>query len=159
MLLLYFLRKYNKICSGANGGDHIANGASYRVMWRAGGALEAYIYTPTNQSPNFMNETQSISNNEYGLSVWRGKAFAVAGQWTNITITAVINSSNGTPDGVIGLTINNLTLSSNKINWGNNVFNIEGLMMHTFFGGSDTTWATPSEQTVFFKDFIVDTSF
>jgi hypothetical protein len=143
---------------GANGGNHIANGASYRVMWRAGGALEAYVYTPTNQSPDFMNATKSISNNEYGLSLWRGSASAIAGKWTNITITAVINSSNSTSDGVISLTVNNITSSFNKINWGSSAFNIEGLMMHTFFGGSDESWATPTEQVVLFKDFVVDTS-
>jgi hypothetical protein len=144
---------------GANGGNHIADGASFRVMWRAEGALEAYVYTPTNQSPDFMNATKSISNNEYGLSVWRGSAYAIAGEWTNITITAVMNSSNGTSDGIIGLTVNNVALSFNKFNWGSNAFNIEGLMMHTFFGGSDASWATPTEQAVLFKDFVVDTSF
>lgn len=144
---------------GANGGNHIANGASFRIMWRARGVLEAYIYTPTNQSQDFMNATKSIKNNKYGLSVWRGRGVAVAGQWTHITITAIMNSFNDNGNGVIGLTINNLTLSFNKINWGSSDLNIEGLMMHTFFGGSDTSWRTPTEQTVLFKDFVVDTSF
>jgi hypothetical protein len=128
-------------------------------MWRAKGVLEAYVYTPTNQSADFLNETKSISNNEYGLSLWRGNISVSPGQWNTITITAIMNTASDTSDGVIGLTVNNVTLLSNKINWGSNAFNIEGLMMHTFFGGSDPNWATPTKQVVLFKDFVVDTVF
>ncbi len=40
--------------------------------------------------------------------------------------------------------------------WTNNISTmkyINGLMMHTFFGGNDITWATPVEQSIMFKDF------
>lgn len=31
---------------GASGGNHIKTGASFRLMWRANGSSEAYLYVP-----------------------------------------------------------------------------------------------------------------
>ena len=140
---------------GANGGEHIDNGASFRLMWRDKGELEAYVYVPTNQSTNFIDKTQAITNNEYGVSLWRGRFNITAGSWTNISLVVVMNTATDKYDGVISLTVNNITTTFDQMYWGDSHLDIAGLMMHTFFGGSDSSWATTTDQTVSFKNFQV----
>ena len=142
---------------GAHGGNNISDGASFRLMWRAGGRLEAYVYIPVNQTADFVNATRCVRNQNFGLSLWRGVTSITTGQWTNITVIAQMNSKTGTADGVIGLVVNNVTMIYNKVNWGDGPLKIQGLMMHTFFGGSDASWATPISQNVYFKDFSATT--
>lgn len=143
---------------GAHGGQNIPDGASFRLMWRAGGQLEAYVYMPMNETAEFVNATRRIRNQNFGRSLWRGVASITTDQWTNISIIANMNSKTGVADGVIGLIVNNITMMYNKVNWGNGPFQIQGLMMHTYFGGLDASWATPITQHVYFKDFSATTS-
>lgn len=143
---------------GANGGVHDVDKSSFRVMWRINGTLEAYLYIPNNQDVSFQNQSGLVINKEFGTSLWRGMFRLKPGSWNNIKISASMNNDNNIFDGSIGMAVNNVSLSFNKINWGVSNLNIEGLMMHTFFGGSDATWATPVNQYLYFKNFIVQTS-
>lgn len=142
---------------GANGGNHNVNGSSFRIMWRENGDLEAYLYTQAKQNVQFYNQSGLVDNNEYGTSLWRGMFTLQPNSWNTITLKASINSDKDVFNGHIGLTVNNVTKTFNEMNWGNPNINIEGLMMHTFFGGSDATWATPVDQHLYFKDFNITT--
>lgn len=139
---------------GSNGGDHIPNGASARLMWRTGGLLEAYLYYSGNQVSELENEPGYITNNDFGVSLWRGSFRAQAGNWTDITLRVKSNSFKKN-DGYIGLTVNNVTMEFNRMMWSVNALPINGIMCHTFFGGQDVTWSTPIDQYAHFKDFSV----
>lgn len=139
---------------GSNGGDHIPNGASIRLMWRTGGLLEAYLYASGNQVPKLENEPGYITNNDFGVSLWRGSFSAEAGKWTDITLRVKSNSFKKN-DGYIGITVNNVTKEFNKMMWTVNALPINGIMAHTFFGGQDISWSTPLAQYAYFKDFSV----
>jgi hypothetical protein len=140
---------------GANGGEHSANGSSCRLMWREKGELEAYLYIPQEQHEDFASQPGVVLNKEYGASLWRGVFQAVPRVWNNVTMKIVMNTKSDLHDGLLSLTINNTTMAYEKLNWGVPDLNIQGLMMHTFFGGSDNSWATPSDQYAYFKDFAV----
>jgi hypothetical protein len=103
----------------------------------------------------FIDKTQAITNNEYGVSLWRGRFNITAGSWTNISLVVVMNTATDKYDGVISLTVNNITTTFDQMYWGDSHLDIAGLMMHTFFGGSDSSWATTTDQTVSFKNFQV----
>lgn len=141
---------------GANGGNHFRDGASFRVMWRADGAAEAYLYLPKQPNKSFYSQPGYINNDQYGESLWRHQFKFKANVWNTITLVAKINQV-GRSDGSISLIINDNAKTFNGIVWteSKSVQYINGLMMHTFFGGNDVTWATPIEQNIYFKDFKV----
>ncbi|CEJ00214.1 hypothetical protein RMCBS344292_14276 [Rhizopus microsporus] len=39
-----------------------------------------------------------------------------------------------------------------------NTGHVVGIMFHTFFGGSDSTWRTPKDQYSYFKNFVLKVS-
>lgn len=141
---------------GANGGNHLQDGSSFRIMWRAGGAAEAYLYLPRQPNTTFYEQKGYIYNDQYGESLWRGYLTFELGIWNNVTLFVKVNTPNKT-NGIIRLTINNITQEVNNVVWinSNKQQAVNGLMMHTFFGGNDATWATPTEQNVYFKNFVV----
>jgi hypothetical protein len=141
---------------GANGGNHLQNGSSFRLMWRANGAVEAYLYIPKQSKKSFYKQPGYVYNDESGESLWRGLFTFQVNIWNKITLVAKMNKPQKA-DGSISLTINNIKRKFDGIIWMNSPSQqyINGLMMHTFFGGGDTSWATPREQSVSFKDFQV----
>lgn len=141
---------------GANGGNHLNNGASFRVMWRANGVAEAYLYIPTQTTKELYNQPGYVYNDQHGDSLWRGQFKFQTSTWNMVTLTAKINTI-GSADGTLGLTINNDARTLSSIIWANTATHqyINGLMMHSFFGGNDTTWASPIEQNIYFKDFKI----
>jgi hypothetical protein len=141
---------------GANGGNHFQDGSSFRLMWRANGAAEAYLYIPKQSKQSFYKQPGYVYNNESGESLWRGLFKFQVNIWNTVTLVAKMNNPNKA-DGSISLTINNIMRKFDGFIWINSPSKqyINGLMMHTFFGGSDTSWSTPMEQSVYFKDFQV----
>jgi hypothetical protein len=61
----------------------------------------------------------------------------------------------GANNGLLSIAINNVSMSYGDMIWREENLMINGLMMHTFFGGNDPSWATPKVQQVRFKDFVV----
>lgn len=148
---------------GASGGNHINYGYSYRVAWKQYGQVEAYLYIPTNQSQDLILEPEYIKNDLYGDSLWRGFTNFTKDKWYTITMYIKLNTfSKNTPiispnyDGIISLKINNTTRIYNKLVWStkSNLL-INGIMMDSFFGGSDVSYATINTTYIYFNNFKV----
>lgn len=141
---------------GASGGKHMKDGSSFRVMWREGGAAEAYVYLPRQPNITMYQQPGYINNGPYGESLWRGQFAFRTDVWNNITLLLKVNTP-GKADGIIALTINNITQRTDGVLWidDKKQYKVSGLMMHTFFGGSDASWATPMEQNIYFRNFRV----
>lgn len=145
-------------------------------MWRTGGLGELYTYLPpdfdANQAvcdiPPF-----STCNDVYGASVGRGSFNWTAGGRTTMSQRVRLNDvgqSNGELELFVGgqsvVNVGGLVLTNSTTG------RIRGMQMQTFFGGeyrpkpyrmrhsyaalgSDSSWATPVDQDVYFSDFSV----
>ncbi|WRT68559.1 uncharacterized protein IL334_005536 [Kwoniella shivajii] len=141
-----------KGCSGGNETDG-STCFSTRLMWRPNGAGEVYAYIPTSQK-NFCSQSQVTCNSDYGTSLARGSFSFVTGQWQTIQLLVVLNEV-GTANGVVelwyngvqALQFNNLVLRTSA-----NLASVGGLFFSTFFGGDDSSWATPTDQFVYFRN-------
>jgi hypothetical protein len=139
---------------GAQDSNHMDDGASCRVMWREYGLAEAYLYV-NQQEPEFYKLPGYLNSKPYGESMYRGFAKFVSGDWVNVVLRIKLNTV-GQNDGILQISINNRTLTYDKMNWRNNdAVKITGVLMHSFFGGSGDSWATPKEQKVLFSKFTV----
>lgn len=129
-------------------GGHIPDGTdgfSTRYMWRSKGAGEVYAYLPTSR--------------EHGSSLGRGSWTWPTGRWTCVEQEVRLNDpgkSNGSVrvmlDGKQVLHDQTLTYRSSSS------LKIDGLFFSTFFGGGDSTWATPRDQYADFADFKLSAS-
>lgn len=140
----------------ASGGNHLKDGSSFRVMWRAGGVAEAYVYLPQQPNQIIYQQPGYVYNGQYGESIWRGQFTFRTNIWNNVTLSLKVNTPNKA-DGVMSLTVNNITRLVDGVLWiiSKKQQTVNGLMMHTFFGGNDASWATPLEQNIYFRNFIV----
>jgi hypothetical protein len=137
-------------------GNRPVNGASARVMWRESGDAEAYLYVGK-QTQEFYRLPGYVYNDVYGESIGRGFVSFIAGEWNNVTMHIKLNTV-GVTDGLLELSINNKTFTYKNMTWRNDDNEkINGVMMNSFFGGSDVSWATPTEQIVYFANFTVTT--
>ncbi|WP_045876786.1 polysaccharide lyase [Pseudofrankia sp. DC12] len=139
---------------GLFGGDHVAggnipdgsNGLSTRYMWRAGGAGEVYAYLPSSQV--------------HGTNIGTGSWSFPPGQWVTMQQRVRLNTP-GKADGSItvwmdgrqALRVDNLLFRDSAS------LQIDGLFFSTFFGGADTTWASPTDQYADFADFQVSSNY
>lgn len=141
---------------GANGGNHIDNGFSARFMWRSGGDAEVYLYLPNNQKNEY--HQQIISNNDYGDYLWRSVFKFQQSQWNNISLCITLNTPQSY-DGVLEAQINNITMNITNLMWTPNpTLKINGIMMNTFYGGNDPTWAPKDTMYSYFKNFTIKTT-
>lgn len=126
--------------SGGEAADG-SGGFSMRLMWRRGGALEAYAY---------------VANSPTGeaASIGRGSAFAMPGRWASISIELRMNQPEK-DDGVLRLWVDGVQrIERRDLAYRRNAdLGIDGLMFSSFFGGNDRSWATPREQYIDFADF------
>lgn len=120
------------------------DGFTTRFMWRTGGAGEAYPFLPTSCPSD---------GTELGKGNWLFKGDS---QWHTVQQKCVLNdvgASNGLIqvwyDGVLVLNTNNLYFRST------NLLQIDGVIFQTFFGGGDTSWATPVTTYADFANFSV----
>jgi len=142
---------------GASGGNHDINGHSFRLAWKSNGIGEVYLYVPQNQNTDYYNQEGYVSNDIYGDSLWRGVFQFYKNKWNTIIISSSLNTfQDGIPmnDGKLELTINNITKYFNHLKWTEDPSHkINGIMMDTFFGGSDVSWATPITTWSYFRNF------
>lgn len=139
---------------GAQDSNHMDDGASCRIMWRSKGAAEAYLYVPQ-QSPEFYNQPGYFDNEPYGYSLYRGFNTFVPNEWNDVVMRIKLNTV-GQSDGILQVSINNKTMSYDKMVWRKNeTMLINGITMHSFFGGSDDSWATPVQQNIYFSKFTL----
>jgi hypothetical protein len=141
---------------GAYDGNKLPDGSSSRTMWRSKGEAEAYLYIGS-QIKEFYQLQGYRYNDMYGESVERGFSKFKSGEWNTVIMHIKLNNI-GQNDGILELTVNENTFTFTKMNWrDNSTETINGIMMNSFFGGSDVTWATPIEQKIYFRDFVVYT--
>ncbi|KAI0034993.1 hypothetical protein K488DRAFT_83455 [Vararia minispora EC-137] len=163
---LYF-GKTEQAARSCSGGSRNTECASVRLMWRSNGAAEFYTYLP---SPSVSSQfdankalcsvaPQSDCNAVYGASVGRGAFSWQAGQWNNVAMRVRLND-NGQANGEIELFYNGVS----KINVGGLIIaaskdstpvRAQGIMSQMFFGGSDSSWASPKDQSIHVSDFSV----
>ncbi|KAH8828439.1 polysaccharide lyase family 14 protein [Flagelloscypha sp. PMI_526] len=128
---------------GCSGGSqpHGDDCFSTRLMWRASGSGEVYAYMPT---PNNICSSKSIScNDDFGVSISRGSVHG-------IRITLFADIANGQIqlyfNDVLALKQTDLQLRSSTSLTAN------GLFFSTFFGGSDSSWATPDTTFTYYRN-------
>jgi hypothetical protein len=117
-----------------------SNGLSTRYMWRSGGRGEMYAYLPT-------SATQ-------GTSLGRGNWTFTPGPWHEIEQAVDLNVP-GHADGRIRVWFDRKMVldETGLVFRTTDSLKIEGLFFSTFFGGSDSSWATPVSTYVDFADF------
>jgi hypothetical protein len=118
------------------------NGLSTRLMWRSGGAGELYAYLP--------------SSERVGTSFERGAWHWQPGHWHTIVESVSLNDPGG-ENGSIRVVVDERAVVelSDVVFRTTSTLMIEGIFFSTFFGGSDTSWASPRDQHVDFAGFCV----
>lgn len=145
-------------CSGGRQEDR-DDCFSIRMMWRTDGAGEAYNYLPTSvtQPASYANAApKTVLNAAYGDSVGRGSFYFAGGAWTTVSQRIKLNdigAQNGElqifVNGVSKINLSGLTLRTKSAT----VF--RGIQAQTFFGGHTTEYASPQDQSAWFKDWSV----
>jgi hypothetical protein len=126
-------------------GQHIpdgTNGFSTRYMWRTDGAGEVYAYLPTSQ--------------QHGTSLGRGCWTFTPGRWTQLHQRITLNTP-GLANGRITVWQDDrLVLDHPGLAFRTTPdLHIDGLFFSTFFGGDDSSWASPTDQHADFADFTL----
>jgi hypothetical protein len=140
--------------SDCSGGKSAAECFSTRFMWRTDGAAEVYAYLAKDkQVSNFCSETGVICNDDYGDSLGRGSFSWGTGQWNSVTQVVGLNTP-GKQDGTLVVTHNGKQIiNMNNLYFRDSAFNVTGIDFETFFGGSTSDWASPTNQYAYFKGF------
>ncbi|KAH7888587.1 polysaccharide lyase family 14 protein [Phlebopus sp. FC_14] len=140
---------------GCSGGNQ-PNGTdcfSTRFMWRTDGEGEVYAYMLT---PNDICSADNIiCNSDYGVSISRGSFSFVVGQWCRVTMLVQMNDPPDVANGNVVVYFNDvlaLTQQDLQLRSGTDV-NIGGLYFSTFFGGSDSSYATPQTVNTYYRNF------
>ncbi|OJT02033.1 hypothetical protein TRAPUB_7567 [Trametes pubescens] len=143
-------------CSGGRRDDGCF---SARLMWRTNGAGELYTYLPPDYDANQAVcdiPPFSTCNDVYGASVGRGSFTWQTGGRTTISQRVRLNDA-GQENGELELFANGKSVVSvgGLVLRNSSAGRIRGIQMQTFFGGSDSSWASPVDQDVYFSDFSV----
>jgi hypothetical protein len=128
-----------------NSGGEIPDGTdgfSTRFMWRKNGQGELYAYLPTSEV--------------YGTSIGRGSWQFKTGIWHHLEQVLTLNDPQ-TTDGRIQVFVDGVKVIDQKGLTFRSIadLKIEGLFFSTFFGGSDSSWATPNDVYIDFAEFSV----
>ncbi|KAJ3759616.1 hypothetical protein EV360DRAFT_94053 [Lentinula raphanica] len=136
---------------GCSGGDAALDCFSTRLMWRSDGKGELYLYAPKDkQTESLCNNSQSVCDAAYGLSIGRGSFVFAPGNWTTVRQTVTLNTP-GQQDGCFTLDVNGQrVIDRNDI-----YYRGTPMVPSTFFGGHEKQYASPKDQLVWFKDFAM----
>ena len=150
---------------GSGGGDWNDNGWSFRVMFREGGQAVAYIYMCTdqgsydgdekcklvkNQGPGF--DTIAHHTNGAGIDLWRdSKLQFKKGAWNTVSINVKVNDPKKS-NGVVELTVNNVTMKFNGMCWSEKAKKASGILFATWFGGGSKEYAPSKTQKADFRN-------
>jgi hypothetical protein len=98
----------------------------------------------------------SFCNPVYGSSLGRGAFSFARGAWSSISQTITLNTL-GKGDGKLSVSYNgNEVITFNQVVWQSAAkVPFVGIDFETFFGGSDSSWATPKTQYTYYKDFSI----
>lgn len=150
----------------ASGGDWKEDAGSLRTMWRADGQVIGYVYLPLEGKSRdgvIRAQTSAVEKacdgsvgKDTGMNVWfkipeKEQLRLKKGKWNSVTLQAKLNAP-GKADGVLSLTVNDKTQAVDAFKFRQSddiVFN--GMVFHTFFGGSTLEWACKTPQTLKFR--------
>lgn len=118
------------------------DGASFRLMWRAGGAGEVYAYLPTSQ--------------RHGSSLLRGRLHFTPGRWHTVRQEVVLNTP-GQADGRVALWLDGDFIGAAGGLRMRDVpqLALDGVFFEVFFGGNDDSWAARADTWIDFAEFAV----
>lgn len=129
---------------GNSGGDipDGTDGFSTRFMWRTNGDGEVYAYLPTSEKD--------------GTSIGRGEWKFTPGVWYRLEQEVTLNQP-GKANGRVRVWLNEQpVLDESGLTFRTiDGLKIEGVFFSTFFGGGDSSWATPKDVYADFADFNV----
>ncbi|KAF5353310.1 hypothetical protein D9756_007966 [Leucocoprinus leucothites] len=92
--------------TGCSGGTDAEDCFSTRLMWRAGGIGELYLYASKSRQPaSLCSSPGSTCNTDYGFSIGRGSFTWTSGSWATVTQTLVLNTE-GKANGWFTLCVN-----------------------------------------------------
>lgn len=149
----------------ASGGDWKQDCGSVRTMWRDKGQTIAYLYLPLegrsrdkvirSQSKAVQEACDGSVGKDTGINVWYKEEKVLKlkkGEWNSVTVQVKLNTP-GASDGVLALTVNGetRTLKDMRFREKKNIL-LNGVLFHTFFGGSTLEWACDSPQTLLFRN-------
>ncbi|WWC70161.1 uncharacterized protein I206_104109 [Kwoniella pini CBS 10737] len=109
----------HKGCSGGNAAEDCF---STRLMWRAGGQGELYLYVPKDKQTPELCQTppKSICESAYGLSIGRGAWTFAKGDWTTVRQDVWLNTP-GQNDGGFNIWVNGqLVMSASDVRYREN---------------------------------------
>lgn len=141
-------------CSGGNA----SNGKdcfSTRLMWRKNGAGEVYAYIPTTNG--LCSQSGVVCNSDFGISLQRGSFGFVSGQWSRVTLVVRLNNPPNVANGNVQLYFNDLKAIDQQglqIRSASSV-TANGFYFSTFFGGSDSSWATPNTVHTYYRNIVL----
>ncbi|TRM70051.1 polysaccharide lyase family 14 protein [Schizophyllum amplum] len=141
-------------CSGGSEPGVAAGDSCFstRLMWRTEGAGEVYAYAPETES--LCEQDDIICNDDYGVSMGRGRFGFQAGRWNRIAMLVQLNSPASASNGNIELYYNGqpVVTQQNLRLRATSAVSANGLFFSTFFGGSDESWATPNTTHTYFRN-------
>lgn len=131
------------------GGQNIPDGTdgfSTRYMWRSGGDGEVYAYLPTSE--------------DHGTSLGRGCWYFPTDRWVAIEQRVRLNTPN-VPDGEVTVWQDGreVLTQTGLLFRTTDELRIDGVFFSTFFGGGDSSWASPVDQYADFAGFAVSDDF
>ncbi|RKP14197.1 hypothetical protein BJ684DRAFT_6373, partial [Piptocephalis cylindrospora] len=143
-------------CSGGDRDAKSSSCWSVRVMWRAKGDAEAYMYVPDPQGQGLCGEASADCDEEFGVSVDRGVLKFIAGQWNKVSLT--VRTNQGGSKGYMKLEINGKSIERNNV-----IYSKEGKLgvnsasFQTFFGGGSKYFAVknPAGDSAYFRGFNI----
>ncbi len=126
------------------------------TQWRPDGVGEVYTYLERKAQAADYCKIKPLSkcNGGYGDSLGRGSFTLATGSWNTIRLTIRLNTG-GAQNGGLDLTVNGRpAISYQKMDWrSTGAVKLTGIDFETFFGGADSSWATPREQSSYFRNF------
>lgn len=139
------------IGEGNTGGDPgwDGNGGSFRLMWyNNNGRVYFHPYV-------YHRDQAGQYGDNFGVS-YPSSGSLVKGQTYNVTLYAKSNTGTST-NGRARLTINGTTVLDRAMRWTTNDGNrlIRNLSFHTFRGGSQSYWMSPTVGYVYYDDLVV----
>ncbi|MGY1815108.1 polysaccharide lyase [Blastococcus sp. SYSU D00820] len=116
------------------------DGFSTRLMWRADGAGEVYLYAP----------------GESGTSLGRGDWTWRPGDWLCVEQRVVLNDPEAEDGSVTVWVDGEETYTEDGMQYRTvGELRIDGVFFSTFYGGADPSWAPPTDQHADFAGFAV----
>ncbi|KAL5636294.1 hypothetical protein ACGC1H_004944 [Rhizoctonia solani] len=153
----------NEEAASCSGGRHAETCFSTRFMWRDQGSAELYVYLPSDPANKSLCDGaripgRNICESDYGMSLGRGSFYFKAGQWNYVAQRIKLNTP-GKADGELQVWYDGKSIWS----VGGVVFRgagmdasrVRGLMVQSFFGGHEASWASRKDQRLWFADFSV----